>query len=74
VKFWADKLNSNRRRDNQQIRLLLHEHWRVLVVWECALNKPAERDAVAASAISWIKGTAAFSQIPRRTQAKSRFG
>jgi DNA mismatch endonuclease (patch repair protein) len=73
AKFWADKLNTNRRRDGQQIRLLLHDHWRVLVVWECALRKPAERDAVAASAIAWIRRKSVFCEIPRRPEAESRF-
>jgi DNA mismatch endonuclease (patch repair protein) len=66
ARFWADKLNANRRRDRAQIRLLLQQHWRVLVVWECALRKPAERDAVALSIMTWIRGTSVFFEIPTR--------
>ena len=33
--FWRDKLQRNVERDKRVKRQLLHQGWRVLVVWEC---------------------------------------
>jgi DNA mismatch endonuclease (patch repair protein) len=66
AQFWADKLDSNRERDARQVKSLLQRGWRVLVVWECSLRKAAEREAVAARAISWIRGKSTFAEIPTR--------
>lgn len=37
--FWVQKLQSNVRRDRQNIRDLVTAGWRVLVVWECAIRE-----------------------------------
>jgi DNA mismatch endonuclease (patch repair protein) len=62
--FWARKLNGNRRRDGRQIRSLLKAGWRVLVVWECALDKPALQAKTAAQAGGWVQGKSRYSEIP----------
>ncbi len=36
--FWLAKIGKNVERDNRDIKLLLAEGWRVLLVWECALR------------------------------------
>ncbi len=38
VRFWQDKLETNRRRDEENQRRLEEQGWRVLVVWECELS------------------------------------
>ena len=38
VKFWQEKLNGNRTRDNRNRRQLEKMGWSVLVVWECELK------------------------------------
>lgn len=35
---WLLKFKQNKERDNKQIRLLLDEGWRVVVIWECGLK------------------------------------
>ena len=38
--YWKDKIESNRRRDARQRRLLRAMGWRVVIVWECELKRP----------------------------------
>lgn len=37
--FWLRKLQSNVRRDRRNVRDLLNDGWRVLIVWECAVRE-----------------------------------
>lgn len=37
---WQEKFRQNVERDQQQIKQLLDQGWRVLVIWECALRTP----------------------------------
>lgn len=37
--FWAKKISSNRARDKRNQLQLLEEGWRIIEVWECAINK-----------------------------------
>lgn len=39
VEFWQDKIDRNRARDNAATETLLQLGWRVIVIWECALEK-----------------------------------
>lgn len=39
VKFWEDKILGNSRRDAENASKLLANNWRVLVIWECQINK-----------------------------------
>lgn len=53
--FWISKLEGNKSRDRGNVKKLLDEGWRVLVVWECSLKKKfAERTAELAR--SWLEG------------------
>nr|WP_315254400.1 DNA mismatch endonuclease Vsr [uncultured Duganella sp.] len=36
--FWATKIAQNQTRDRRDVTALLHDGWRVLCVWECALK------------------------------------
>lgn len=38
TEFWLEKIGKNVERDGRDIRRLLGEGWRVLLVWECALR------------------------------------
>ncbi|MGJ3523606.1 very short patch repair endonuclease [Nitratidesulfovibrio sp. D1] len=40
TEFWQKKIENNRMRDAAAITALLHEGWRVVVIWECALKGP----------------------------------
>ncbi len=41
-RYWEEKISRNRRRDREVKRLLQAKGWRVLRVWEHALNKKNE--------------------------------
>lgn len=37
--FWKAKINRNRERDRDNLRLLENAGWRILVVWQCQLKE-----------------------------------
>lgn len=39
TEFWTDKINSNRRRDQKNLELLIKNGWKVITIWECELKK-----------------------------------
>lgn len=39
VEFWTQKINRNKERDYEVIRLLNEQGWRVYIIWECQLDK-----------------------------------
>jgi DNA mismatch endonuclease, patch repair protein len=41
ARFWQTKRRSNVERDRRNLRELGRLGWRVLIVWECSLRKPA---------------------------------
>ncbi len=40
LKFWNEKLDQNRKRDESNLRRLRRTGWKVLVIWECQLQQP----------------------------------
>lgn len=54
AEFWKEKLLANKRRDEEKIKQLTSNGWKVLVIWECQL-KSAVRDATLAMLSSTIK-------------------
>jgi len=42
--FWRQKIVANASRDKRNIAILLSHHWRVLVIWECALRGKGRLD------------------------------
>jgi len=40
AKWWREKLEGNRRRDDRNLDALRQEGWRVVVIWECAARRP----------------------------------
>jgi DNA mismatch endonuclease (patch repair protein) len=64
VEFWSRKLSDNTKRDQRQVQSLLTMNWRVLIVWECALRRPAVRKAAVEAAMDWIHSGAASAEIP----------
>jgi len=46
--YWAEKIERNRQRDRKVAGLLRKLGWKIKVVWECSLKKPAQvRSALA---------------------------
>lgn len=54
AEFWKEKLLANKQRDEEKIKQLTSNGWKVLVIWECQL-KSATRDATLAMLSSTIK-------------------
>jgi DNA mismatch endonuclease (patch repair protein) len=42
VEFWEKKFKNNTQRHRTVARLLRASGWRVVVIWECELRKPAQ--------------------------------
>jgi DNA mismatch endonuclease, patch repair protein len=62
--FWQEKLAANVTRDAAQIRALRTMGWRVLIVWECALNRRVVVAQTVTKAVRWIRGTSGYAEIP----------
>ncbi|WP_198003717.1 very short patch repair endonuclease [Methanococcoides burtonii] len=37
--FWAEKFKRNKERDDENIRLLKAEGWKIIVLWECEIKR-----------------------------------
>jgi DNA mismatch endonuclease (patch repair protein) len=57
-RFWQEKLERNRLRDESVIRELRADGWRVAIVWECAMRDRSVRQiALMTGRLSkWVKG------------------
>lgn len=44
TKFWTQKINANKARDQRNIALLEEQKWNVITVWECELKKNTVKD------------------------------
>ena len=47
---WKEKFRENVRRDRKNIKALIEEGWRVIVLWECGLRKADEK------LLNWLPG------------------
>ena len=52
--YWRPKLERNKQRDAQNIRLLEASGWRVIIIWECELKK-SRRDKTLAALLELIR-------------------
>lgn len=46
VQYWIAKLNNNKIRDSENITALEKKGWKVIVIWECELNKQHFQDTM----------------------------
>jgi DNA mismatch endonuclease (patch repair protein) len=58
--WWLNKINGNRRRDEENNARLVSDDWRIMTVFECEL-KPAIREQTLQSLVSQLK------QIPKKS-------
>lgn len=68
--WWQEKLTLNRERDKSNITSLLHNGWRVLIVWECAI-KHASKDSLQKTLERiecWIKSSSEYGYIDSDTK------
>ena len=42
TEFWVNKINTNKKNDKKNHGLLKNMGWKVIIVWECKLNKDFE--------------------------------
>ncbi len=54
--FWRKKIDANVKRDQRAQIKLMHDQWRVLTVWECALRGSARQpvDTVFDKIVQWL--------------------
>jgi DNA mismatch endonuclease (patch repair protein) len=62
--FWEEKLRENIGRDRRNISRLLHNGWRVLIVWECLTRLKQDISQIGDDLISWIQSSEPFSELP----------
>jgi len=65
VKFWQNKLDKNKYRDNVNESLLLELGWSVFVVWEC---QTTDLDSLATRLITFLANTKNESPISKQKQ------
>jgi DNA mismatch endonuclease (patch repair protein) len=54
--FWREKLDRNRLRDSENLRLLAAMNWRTAIVWECALKRNSGGSAILLA--DWLRSSA----------------
>ncbi len=54
IDFWREKLDGNKKRDVENIRLLMDHGWSVLVIWECE-TKPSNLGDLASRIVSFME-------------------
>lgn len=64
--FWREKILSNKKRDERNVKALLADGWKVCIVWECSIRKRQENDVkeTVANLVAWIGGSDALKEIP----------
>lgn len=70
--FWAQKIESNKQRDEKVGAMLVGAGWRELTIWECAFRGKQKIgfDEVIHRAIEWIKSGSGKAEIRGRNGAR----
>lgn len=55
--WWANKIKTNRDRDQRQYKMLKEAGWNVIVIWECLLHKDYIEKTLTGLILSIIKGS-----------------
>ncbi len=61
---WKKKFADNQRRDKRQTKELLAMGWRVLIVWQCALNAKKRAEIFLPQVLQWLNGNNKLGEIP----------
>lgn len=61
--FWRLKFERNVSNDRRAVRLLIGSGWRVMIVWECAINQDLQ--LAANEAFRFVTGSAGFREMAR---------
>mgnify|MGYP000857178167 CR=1 FL=1 len=62
--YWVPKLEANVKRDSSARTVLRCSGWRVLWIWECALQTKEKREELPAMLREWIESNAGEGEIP----------
>jgi DNA mismatch endonuclease, patch repair protein len=65
IEQWLKKFADNQARDQRQTAELLAMGWRVLVVWQCALNAKKRANIFLPLVLEWIRGKDSIGEIPQ---------
>lgn len=59
TEFWGEKIECNKKRDNEVSVMLTESGWRQLVVWECAIKGRGKLplETIISQISSWIHGS-----------------
>lgn len=65
TEFWKNKILLNKKRDKANNKELLNLHWRVLVIWECAMKGKHKLDfeSTIISISKWLKSSDMYAEI-----------
>jgi len=55
TEWWLNKINGNKIKDSDSFEKLIHEGWKVIVIWECDL-KPDKKGETLENLLSEITG------------------
>ena len=57
--FWRQKIECNKRKDEENLHALEDADWRILIIWECALKGKTRLDfaEVISLAENWLRST-----------------
>lgn len=61
--FWREKFNANKKRDRKNINALIKTGWRVLIVWQCAIQGKKSSSVVKKIA-EWLKSDNLHKELP----------
>jgi DNA mismatch endonuclease, patch repair protein len=73
TEFWAAKIGANKARDARDVSRLVASGWRVIVVWECAINGPHRypTDALLAEIQRCMESNAPTREIEGRPELRA---
>lgn len=73
TKFWEDKFNGNKARDERAVDSLIQLGWRIIIVWDCALNGRTKigLSSVAESCATFIQTTNSYILVIQGTDNHS---
>lgn len=64
-RYWNKKLDDNKVRDERKVEQLLEAGWRVLVVWECFIEKQYKISTVCVcdEVVEWLESNKKFGEL-----------
>ena len=65
--FWTAKFQENVKRDKRNVKDLMSNGWRVMIIWECGLRgNNADLDLVGHQTLDFLRSDTRFAESPSR--------